>query len=449
MRLLTIVDHLFLLYETRKQPLHVGGVFLFEMPENADDNFVSNLLKEMLANETPPSFPFNQVLHRGFFWKTDANFNLDEHFRHIALPKPASMSELLTYISQEHGKLLNRANPMWECHIIEGIEGNRFALYFKIHHSMLDGVAALRLAQKSLSTSPTERVNLPIWSLMTRHRHIVDSVIPDDKSIFTSLKEWVVAVPPVVRELARNTYERFDKDYISITQAPASIINQPVSSGRRVSAQSYDLTRFQKIARTHKVSVNDVVLAMCSGALRRYLNDLNALPKKPLIGFIPYSLRRDKSSIGNQITFILANLATHITDPVERLKTIHASTNNSKKRFSRMSQDSSLMYSALAYSRTAIQVATGLFPEYRTLNVIISNVPGSKKPLYLNGAKLQALYPASAILNDQAMNITLCSYVDKIEFCLVTCSKTLPNSQVILEYIEEELQIFENLPVEK
>ena len=156
---------------------------MFEIPDGASDTFVSDLVQQMVTQKTPPSFPFNQVLYHLAWWKTDENFEVDHHFRHIALPKPARIRELLTYVSQEHSKLLNRAKPMWECHIIEGIEGNRFALYFKIHHSMVDGIAAIRLVKKSLSESPTERISLPIWSLMTRHRHQLDALIPEDKSL--------------------------------------------------------------------------------------------------------------------------------------------------------------------------------------------------------------------------------------------------------------------------
>lgn len=449
MRLLTAIDQLFILLENRNQPMHIGGLFLFEIPDGASDTFVSDLVQQMVTQKTPPSFPFNQVLYHLAWWKTDENFEVDHHFRHIALPKPARIRELLTYVSQEHSKLLNRAKPMWECHIIEGIEDNRFALYFKIHHSMVDGIAAIRLVKKSLSESPTERISLPIWSLMTRHRHQLDALIPEDKSLLRVVKEQALAIPPAIKALGKNVVERFHKDYITTTQAPDSPLNQPISSSRRISAQSYELIRFQTIAKHYAVTVNDVILAICSGALRRYLLDINGLPKKPLIAFVPLSLRDDNDSasqhVGNQITFILANLATHLADPVARLKTINGSTKNSKKRFSRMKQASSIIYSGVAYSRSGLQVLTGLFPDYRGFNLIISNVPGSHQPLYWQGAKLQALYPASIVLNDQAMNITLCTYVDKIEFCIVTCSQILPHSQRLLAYMEEELKQFESL----
>ena len=444
MRLLTAVDQLFLLLETRNQPMHIGGLFLFEMPEHASDNFVSDLVQQMLHNKTPPSFPFNQVLYHLLYWKTDQDFDVDHHFRHIALPKPARVRELLVYISQEHSKLLNRAKPMWECHIIEGIEGNRFALYFKIHHSMVDGIAAIRLVKKSLSQSPTERISLPVWSLMTRHRHQVDSLIPGDKSILKVAKAQLLAIAPAAKALGKNVVERFQSGYVSASQAPDCILNQPVSSSRRVSAQSYELSRFASIAKALQVTLNDVVLAVCAGALRRYLLEVNALPKKPLIGFVPLSLREDHSSVGNQITFILANLATHLADPIERIQVINESTKLSKRRFSSMNQNASIIYSGVAYSRAALQIMTGLFPDYRGFNLVISNVPGSSQPLYWQGAKMQALYPVSIVMNDQAMNITLCTYVDKIEFCIVACSQVVPHSQRLLSFMADELDLYES-----
>lgn len=451
MRLLTLVDQLFLRLETRNQPMHVGGIFLFEVPPHALSDFVTQLVRQMITNKTSPSFPFNQVLHNLLFWQTDDTFELDHHFRHIALPYPASINELMTYVSQEHGKLLNRAKPMWECHIIEGIEGKlgekngRFALYFKIHHSMVDGIAAMRLVKRSLSQSPTEKFSLPVWSLLTRHRNQVDALLLEDKSLWAAFKAQTKSVLPVTRELTKNLYERFDQDYVTTTQAPDSILNQPVTSARQISVASLDLTRFKAISHQHNATVNDVVLVVCAGALRRFLLDLAALPKKPLIGFVPISLRQDDSSVGNQISFMLANLGTHEPDPLARLAIIKGSMNNGKKRFGRMNQASVLNYSAVTYSRAAVQIVTGLFPEYRAFNVVISNVPGSRQPLYWHGAKLESLYPASIVFNDQALNITFCTYQNAIEFCVVACSQALPDTGKILAYLEDELVEFETL----
>lgn len=458
MRLLTAVDQLFLLLESRKQPMHVGGLFLFELPVDAqgtDDDFVYQLVQQMQTSKIPPSFPFNQVLEHLLFWKQDENFHVEHHFRHVALPRPARVRELLMYISKEHSRLLDRAMPLWECHVIEGIqpeaEGSpeRFALYFKIHHSLVDGIAAMRLIQKSLSQSPNEPMTLPVWSLMARHRNQVDALIPSDRSAIRIIKEQLSTIKPVFTELLDNFKHYGDEDYVSTFEAPKSILNRRISASRRIAAQSYDMPRFRNIAEKLDVNMNDVVLAVCSGAMRRYLLALDALPSKPLIAFVPISLRRDDSATGNQVSFLLANLGTHLNDPVRRLHLIHSTMNSGKRRFRRMNQAQVINYSAIAYAWEGINVLTGLFPKKQAFNLIISNVPGAKKPLYWNGALLKALYPASIIVDGQAMNITLATYLDKIEFCITACSKTLPHVQDMLALIEEELDVLERISEEK
>lgn len=445
MRLLTAVDQLFLLLETRRQPMHVGGLFVFKLPNNAPADFVVQLAKQMTNGDIPPSFPFNQMLSKLLFWKTDENFEVEHHFRHISLPKPAGMDELLNYVSKEHSNLLSRDKPMWECHLIEGIADERFALYFKIHHSMVDGIAAMRLVKKSLAQSPDEQFSLPAWALMTRHRQQVDAIIMDDKPWLDVLKRQLKSVFPVGRELVNNLHERFRVGYVTTTQAPDSLFNQPISSHRKLAAQSYDLARFRQVSDKYNATLNDVILAVCAGALRRYLLAKNALPEKPLIGFVPISLRKDDSSTGNQLSFILANLATSEADPLQRLQKIQSTTQNGKKRFGRMSQAAIINYSALVYSRAALQIVTGWFPEYRGFNVVISNVPGSRQPLYWQGARLEALYPVSVVFNDQALNITLCSYDTQLEVCLTACSQIVPEVERILGYLEDELKVYENL----
>ncbi|TXD96997.1 wax ester/triacylglycerol synthase family O-acyltransferase [Psychrobacter frigidicola] len=458
MRLLTAVDQLFLLLESRKQPMHVGGLFIFELPEDAqsaDCNFVYQLVQQMQTSKVPPSFPFNQVLEHLLFWKKDEDFIVEHHFRHVALPKPARVRELLMYISKEHSRLLDRAMPLWECHVIEGIcpetenGPERFALYFKIHHSLVDGIAAMRLIQKSLSQSPTEPMTLPVWSLMARHRNQVDALIPAGRSAIRIIKEQLSTIKPVFTELIDNIKHRGDEDYVGTFDAPMSVLNQRISASRRIAAQSYEMQRFRNVADVLEVNMNDVLLAVCSGAMRRYLLTMNALPTKPLIAFVPMSLRSDNSASGNQISFLLANLGTHLEDPIRRLQLIHCSMNSGKRRFRRMNQAQVINYSAIAYAWEGLNVLTGLFPKKQAFNLIISNVPGVKKPLYWNGALLKALYPASIIIDGQAMNITYTTYLDKIEFCITACSKLLPHVQDMLALIEDELCLLENISEEK
>ena len=458
MRLLTAVDQLFLLLESRKQPMHVGGLFLFELPEHAqtaDCNFVYELVQQMQTSKVLPSFPFNQVLEHLLFWKQDEDFDVEHHFRHVALPKPARVRELLMYISKEHSRLLDRAMPLWECHVIEGIcpetenSPERFALYFKIHHSLVDGIAAMRLIQKSLSQSSTEPMTLPVWSLMARHRNQVDALIPKGRSTLRILKEQVSTIKPVFTELLDNIKHRGDEDYVGTFDAPMCVLNRRISASRRIAAQSYDTQRFRNVADALGVTMNDVILGVCSGAIREYLLGMNALPSKPLIAFVPMSLRNDDSASGNQLSFLLANLGTHLDDPIHRLQLIHCSMNSGKRRFRRMNQAQVINYSAIAYAWEGLNVLTGLLPKKQAFNLIISNVPGVKKPLYWNGAPLKALYPASIIVDGQAMNITMTSYLDKLEFCITACSKLLPHVQDMLALIDDELSVLEAINNEK
>ncbi|WP_298735264.1 wax ester/triacylglycerol synthase family O-acyltransferase [uncultured Psychrobacter sp.] len=458
MRLMTAVDQLFLLLESRKQPMHVGGLFLFELPEEEqgkDSEFVYQLVQQLQNSEVPPSFPFNQVLENLLFWKTDDQFDVEHHFRHVALPNPGRVRELLMYISKEHSRLLDRAMPLWECHVIEGIlpeaEGmpERFALYFKIHHSLVDGIAAMRLVQKALSQSPNEPVTLPIWSLITRHGKKAENLLPTARSASRIIKEQLSTIKPVFTELIDNFKHNGKPDYVGTFDAPMSVLNQRISASRRIAAQSYDLQRFHTIADAFGVNQNDVVLAVCAGAIRRYLLTMEALPSKPLIAFVPMSLRKDESASGNQISFLMANLGTHLEDPIKRMQLIHDSMNSGKRRFRRMNKAQVINYSAIAYAWEGLNVLTGIFPKKQAFNLIISNVPGSKEPLYWNGAPLKALYPASILVDGQAMNITLATYLDKIEFCITACSKLLPRVQDILLLMEEELSLLENICEEK
>lgn len=445
MRPLHPIDFIFLSLEKRQQPMHVGGLFLFQIPENAPASFIQNLVADIRNSKSIPIPPFNNKLN-GLFWDEDEEFDLDHHFRHIALPQPGRILELLTYISQEHSSLIDRAKPLWTCHIIEGIEGNRFAMYFKIHHAMVDGIACMRLVEKSLSQDPNAKSIVPPWCVEgPRAKRLKEPNVSRFKKIMNGVMGQLGSTPRVMYELSQTVMKDMGRnpDYVSSFQAPSSILNQRVSSSRRFAAQSFEFDRLRHISKSLGVTINDIVLAICSGALREYLLSQDALPKKPLIAMVPASVRDDDSSMSNRITMILANLGTHKEDPLERLAIVRRSVQNAKEKFKRMNSNQILNYSAFVYSAAGLNIASGLLPKRQAFNLVISNVPGPREPLYWNGARLDALYPASIILDGQALNITMTSYLDKLEVGLTACRNALPKMQNLLSHLEEEIQRFE------
>ncbi|MEB3767564.1 wax ester/triacylglycerol synthase family O-acyltransferase [Acinetobacter sp. MD2] len=446
MRPLHPIDLIFLSLEKRQQPMHVGGLFLFKIPDNAPSTYIQDLVQDIRNSKSIPLPPFNNKLN-GLFWDEDQEFDLDHHFRHIALPHPGRIRELLVYISQEHATLLDRAKPLWTCSIIEGIEDNRFAMYFKIHHAMVDGVASMRLMEKSFSKDPATLTIVPPWCIDSRKQKTKKpNLVRRLGHTALNLKQQVTATPAVFNELFQAVQERrYNPDYVSSFQAPASILNQRITASRRFAAQSFAFERFRRIAKALDMTLNDIVLAVCSSALRAYLIGLNSLPSKPLIAMVPTSIRSDDSDVSNRITMILANLATHVADPIERAKIISRSVKNSKMRFSRMTSSQILSYSAFVYAPAGLNILSGMLPKHQAFNLVISNVAGPRDPLYWNGSKLEALYPASVVFDGQALNITLTSYLDKLEVGIVACRKALPKVQNLLVLLEQAIQSYENI----
>lgn len=453
MKALSPVDQLFLLMERRQQPMHVGGLQLFSFPEDAGPDYVLELA-EQLRTYSQPSAPFNQRLVTRLgqpHWDPDRQFDLDHHFRHEALPHPGRIRELLALVSAEHSALLDRERPLWEVHLIEGLQDRRFALYSKIHHSMVDGIAAMRLGMRALSTDPNERDLPPVWAQRPRRRS-TGGGMPGPGEVASGLarlagdvRAQAGTLPGVFREIYKSMQaSRHDDRYTNVFQAPDCIINQRITGSRRFAAQSYSLSRFKAIAKAFGGTLNDAVLAVCGAALREYLIAQRALPNAPLIAMVPMSLRRDETDGGNQIAMILANLGTHVADPAHRIGMVMDSVRQSKERCSRMSPEEILNYTALTLAPAGLNLLTGIGPKFRSFNVIISNVPGPKDPLYWNGARLEGIYPVSIVLDRMALNITLTSYVDSLEFGIIACRRTLPSMQRLLDYIAkgiDELEI--------
>jgi len=443
---LTPVDQMFLWLERRTQPMHVGGLELLTPPAGAGADWLAQQVDE-LRKAVRAQPPFNRRLVRrlgNWLWTEDEDFDLDAHFIHMALPAPGRIRELLALVSQLHAAPLDRARPLWEFYIISGLEDGRFAIYAKIHHAMVDGVAAMRLMRKSMSEDPQVPALAP-WAMPPQAQrepstHAPQGAYSSLAQVLSNIRTQAATLPAVARELYRSIREgRENPDYVSAFQAPRSILNQRISGSRRFAAQSYGLGRIRTAAKRHHCTVNDIVLAMCASALRRYLLDLDALPGKPLIAMVPLSLRRDGSEEGNQIAMVLANLGTHLADPVERLAVIQGSMLDAKERYSRMGPTAMLNYVATVMAPAGLNIATGIAPRWQSFNVIISNVPGPKHQLYWSGAKLDGMYPVSIVTDGLALNITLTSYVDRLEFGVIACRRTLPRIQRLLDYFEQGL----------
>jgi diacylglycerol O-acyltransferase len=285
----------------------------------------------------------------------------------------------------------------------------------------------------------------PLWARAPRSHGSEEPGPGPFSKLAGLLGKQLGTVPALAREL-RKLIDRGHQQpgHVSIFEAPQSALNERITASRRFAAQSYSLPRFRRLGKAFDATLNDAVLAVSSGALRRYLVGLDALPEKPLVALVPVSLRKDDSSAGNQLAMILANLGTHLTDPAERMRTIKASVAESKQRYAQMTPEEALNFAALMLAPTFLNIVTGLAPQLHAFNVIISNVPGPAAPLYWNGARMIGLYPVSLVMDRMALNLTLTSYVDSLEFGIIGCRRTLPSMQRLLDHIERSLEELEN-----
>ena len=446
-----ITDAIFLMGEVREKPLHVGGLQLFEPAERAGPDVVRESFRKAIEHGEVASlfrrYPRRTMAGLGpWGWAEDTELDLEYHVRHSALPQPGRIRELLALVSRLHGTLLDRNRPLWEMHVIEGLADGRVAVYSKVHHALLDGVSAIRWMNRGLSEDADERGMPPPWAPAERPRPSVpsggagDAVVGLARSAFEGGKAVGEASLAAVRTVARAVEDRAASlPY----QAPRSMLNVPITGARRFAAQSWGLERIREVGSALGGSLNDVVLAMSSGALRRYLIDHDALPEQPLVSAVPVSLRDrddDDPGDGNAVGVVLCNLGTDLEDPLARFDLIHRSMRDSKARLEGLGPLAVILLSALNFG----PVALGPLYRYEVLrkpafNVIISNVPGPQQPLYWNGSRMDAIYPVSIPYDGQALNMTVTSYDGSLEFGLIGCRRRVPSLQRLLDYLEDSL----------
>lgn len=453
MRRLSVVDAGFLAAESREVPMHVGGLQLFSPPDDAGPDYMRDLYRDWVsvADVRPP---FNQKLKTRFgvpHWVTDPDLDIEYHLRHSALPKPGRFRELFALVGRLHSSLLSRSRALWELHMIEGLADGRWAMYTKIHHAVIDGVGSMRLLESSLSHDPDERDRPYPWAERgSAKTSRTTSTKVAAAAIAEQLRVQLGSVPGVARALrrfAQAALEPPDTRMALPFAAPPTPFNQRITGARRFVAQSYPLERIREVARGAGGTINDVVLAMSSSALRRYLDEHGGgIPPKPLTAMVPVSVRpKDGGDFGNAISAILVNLGTHLGDPAERFEVIQRSIGDAKSLLRELTYTEVMLYTVLASGPLMAPSLFGLAPRRPPFNVVISNVPGPKERLYWNGARLDGMYPASIPTHGLGVNITATSYAGSLDFGIVACRRTVPNVQRLIDYLADGLDELESL----
>ncbi len=433
LRRLSLVDAAFINLERRETPMHVAGLMIYELPPDAAPDFIKNLVRRF-RSPVKLGAPWNQVLAKAPLSRLApamtavSQIDFDYHVRHSALPAPGGERELGELISNLHGVWLDRSRPLWTCHIVEGLEHGRFAIYLKIHHALADGVRCMRFVEACHAMTPDQAIRAPWDGTPTTKRK---PCAPADPAMTPRLGLGDVAA--AVRHTA--TSMRWSRDHdpelIRPFSAPRSKLNGYVTNARRVATQQLEIDRLKRIAKHAGVSSNDVYLSVIGAALRAHLSAQDGLPDRSLIAAVPFSLRQlGDDANGNQVAFSWATLATDIDEPAVRLNRVHASTFAAKRHIEAMPAPLRPLLTAALAAPATLAGAAGLTQWLPPpMNLVVSNVPGPASTLYLGGARLEALYPVSIPMQGQVLNITGVSYGRHLNVGFTGSRDALPHLQ--------------------
>lgn len=442
---LSLADASFLGVETKQTPMHVASLQVFKIPELASPQFVRQVVQSY-RQKPPVSAPWNLRLKQSVLAKVipsleeDPSIDMQYQVRHTSLPSPGGERELGELISHLHGQQLDRSRPLWTCHVIEGLENNRFAVYIKIHHALTDGIRGMHMAARCLSEQANDHIFAPWhWEKSSSRARGSDKPRKADDTI--GMSAWLGHLQSVLSPNFKRQGARVELPF----SAPRSVLNTPVTAARRVATQTLDISRLKTLSDQLQVSFNDVFLGLCSAALRRHLQSIGQLPEEPMISGVPVSLREPgDTSEGNSVGFLWANLATHLDHPVQRVKAISESMLASKSHLQSLPKSLRSPYTLATMSPVLTVLMTGLGATLPPpMNTTISNVPGPSKTLYLAGAQLEAIYPVSIPFQGQALNITCISYAGQLNVGFVGSRDTLPHLQHLAIYLAEALDELE------
>jgi WS/DGAT/MGAT family acyltransferase len=455
---LNALDRVFLAGETRESMMHVGAMLPFSPPDGAPRDLLRNLIDEL--KRSPEAYPpwSLKLRHPEMLasplqaWVEDERFDVDYHVRRSALPSPGDERELGILVSRLHSNKLDFHRPPWEVHFIEGLERGRFAVYFKVHHSLVDGYTGMKLLLRSLSHDAGDMRTPMFFSVPPAAAKKKDEDLSEDPApALDTLLSAVRTQLGATRDAGRALYNVFraarakDHALVSPLSAPRTIINQKISRNRRFATQEYPTERLRLLAKAAGGTLNDVVLALCGAALRRLLGEHGALPEAPLTAMIPVNVRpKGDPGGGNAVGAILASLATDEADPQKRMATIVESTRRAKEQLQGLSKTAILQYSTMLLSPMLLSQIPGAVGRVRpAFNVVVSNVPGADAPLYFRGFRAEALYPLSIPFHGYGLNVTVNSYAGMLDFGFIGCRDTVPHLQRLAVYAGEALDELE------
>lgn len=466
MKQLAGMDAIFLQAEQTTSTGHVGSISILdpsEMDRPFDLEHYTTLLHERLARI--PTFrrrlrevPLGLDLP---YWIDDIDFDLEFHVREIALPAPGDHAQLMTQVARLHARPLDLSHPLWEAYLISGLQNGKIGIYTKIHHAMIDGLAGVELLTALIDLKPrmpddsevppfVPRPEPSSWSLFGRGLLALARKPIDSARIAAN----IVRLSP---QLARSAAPYLSKSTATVDGAvipttvgrpPETPFNGKIGAHRRMGTCQADLADVRTIKTVYGTSVNDVVLAASAGALRRWLEDRGSLPDDPLVTMIPVSVRSGEGpqQFGNAVTSMFTPLPTNIKDPVRRLKACNAITKQAKEAnaaipIGLMEEVTHFAPPALMHRAARVAYNSGLMRSSTPCNIVISNVPGPDIQAYMGGAKLEAIYPMSVLVDGQGLNITIQGYRGKLNFGLIADRDMVPDVERLARYIGEEIDI--------